>query len=119
MVDDRHYKEGFDAYFFIVTIAPQIRDAWLNFGFTALQLGDHLSAIEAYGRARTLDPQKPDSYLATCAAYISQKKYDVALNACDLGIEFATPNENEPWAQELLSVLQEAKSQITILQHGG
>ncbi len=111
MVDDRHFEEGFNAYLFLVTVAPHLREAWLNFGFISCQLGDFLSGIEAYGRARDLNPKKADSYLAVSGTYLKMRNYEYAHKACDIGIDFAREYD-EPWAHELIKMLNEAKRQM-------
>lgn len=109
IVEERRFKEGYDAYFFIVTIAPHIREAWLNIGYTLCQLGEPLTGIEAFAKAFELDPTNPDSYLATAGAY--KKHGDIAKShaTCDIGIKLAELHKDADWAPELMTRLQEAK----------
>lgn len=103
IVEERRFKEGYDAYFFIVTIAPHIREAWLNIGYTLCQLGEPLTGIEANARAFELDPTNPDSYLATAGAY--KKHGDIAKSheTCDVGIKLAELHKDADWAPELMT----------------
>ncbi len=108
-------KEGFDAFFYLVTIAPNEREFWLNYGYAALQLGEHMLAIEAYGRAFDLDPNKADAYLAAASVYLRLQDFQHANEVCDLGLTHALTHRGEPWAEELGSMLEEGKRQIAAL----
>lgn len=106
------FKKAFDAFFFLVTISPNYRSCWLCFGYAALHLEDFMQAIEAYGQAHALDPQKADSYLSTAAAYIKLNEREKAISVCDMGLLYAAEHQNDAWAQELTILLIEAKQQI-------
>ncbi len=105
IVERGHIEDGYEAYLFIVTIAPHFREAWLNFGFTCCELSDYLSGIEAYASALDLDPTKADAYLCIKDAYLKLANEESASKACQLGIEYALEHKHEPWAEELLSKL--------------
>ena len=112
ITEEKRFQDGYDAYFFLISIAPHIREAWLNFGFACSMLGEHLSGVEAFSRALELDPTKADSYLAICGAYMKVDNYDDASRVCDIGIGFAEKHASEPWATDLTSALNQAKYQI-------
>lgn len=112
ITEQSRFQDGYDAYFFLVTIAPHLREAWLNYGYNCCQLGDYPSGIEAFANALQLDPTLADSYLATAGAWLKQQNYDYARQACELGIGYAQKHMDTPWAQELSSLLEEAKQQI-------
>lgn len=109
LVEERRFSEGKDAYFFIVTIAPHIREAWLNLGYTLCQLGEPLTGIEAFSRAFELDPTKADSYLATAGAYKKHGNIAKSYDTCDVGIKLAHLHNEAEWAPELEARLQAAK----------
>lgn len=109
IAEERRFQDGYDAYFFIVTIAPHIRDAWLNIGYTLCQLGEHLTGVEAFGRAFELDPTNADSYLASIGAYNKYGSLEKSHDICNLGIKIAEQNKDADWAPELERRLQEAK----------
>lgn len=110
ITESGRFEAGYDAYYFLVTIAPHIRDAWLNFGYTASCLGDYLGAIEAYGAAYTLDPTKSDSYLQAAEAYKKLDNPELANDAYALGIEYAHEHDDAPWANSLREALVSAKN---------
>ncbi len=85
IVEEKRYNDGYDAYLFLVTVAPHIREAWLNLGFVMCKLGDQISGIEAFDNARDLDPTKVDSYLAAAGAFLQLKDKNSALKVCELG----------------------------------
>ncbi len=116
ILEERRYEEGLNGYFFIVTVAPHMREAWLNLGFAACKLDDYLSGIEAFGNACELDPKKADSYLAACGGWKKLANYDNAYQVCDIGIHYASKHLEETWAQELTQKLESAKNYI---QAGG
>lgn len=115
LIENGDIERAFDVFFFLVQIAPNIREMWLNYGYTALQRGEHVLALEANGRAYLLDPTKPDAYLAAASVYLRQQDFEHALKACDLGISHSQENPHEPWAQELAQQLEEGKRQIALL----
>ena len=108
-------EAGYDAYYFLVTIAPQIRDAWLNFGYVASRLGDYLGAIEAYGAAYTLDPTKSDSYLYAAEAYKLLDNPELVNDAYTLGIDYANEHADAPWATSLRETLLRAQNEGTLI----
>lgn len=112
LVEEKQFEDGYDAYFFLVAVAPHIREAWLNFGYTMCQLGDHFSGIEAFGNALELDPTTSDSYLACVGAYIKLNNKEYAQKVCDFGIDIAKESIQEPWAKELILQLTEAKEYV-------
>ncbi len=94
IVEKKHYQDGHDAYLFIVTIAPHIREAWLNFGYVLCKLGDYPNALAAFDNARDLDPSKADSYLAAAGVFLQLNDKASALKICDFGPD-AVRNELE------------------------
>jgi tetratricopeptide (TPR) repeat protein len=113
LLEKNQFEKAFDAFFFLVTIAPNYRSCWLCYGYAALHLGDCVQAIEAYGQAYILDPQKADSYLSTAAAYLKLKEREKAIAICDMAILYAGQHKNDAWTIELTTLLNEAKRQIT------
>lgn len=112
IVEERRFKEGYNAYFFIVTIAPHIREAWLNIGYTLCQLGEPLTGIEAFAKAFELDPTNPDSYLATAGAYETHGDIAKSHKTCDIGIRLAELHKDANWAPELERRLEAAKRHL-------
>ena len=109
IVANDHFEDGYDAYSFLVTVAPYMREAWLNMGYTLCKLGHYLIAIEAFGKAFELDPTKSDSYLATIGAYKKQHNFPLAYQACELGLAYAEAHKEADWSVELTRQLHEAK----------
>ncbi len=112
IVEQQRFEEGYKAYQFLVTIAPNIREAWLNFGYTCSQLGKYLESIQAYGAALQLDPTKPDSYLAAAGCYLKLGMRDKAIQVCDFALQYANAQKDEQCAPDFVSCVEEAKSQI-------
>jgi tetratricopeptide (TPR) repeat protein len=112
IVEDRRFEDGFNAYYFIITIAPFFREAWLNFGYAACQLGQYQEGIQAFGKAVELDPRSPDGYLVLAGAFLKLQEATKARQICDFGINLGLANTEEPWAQELIVQLESAKGEI-------
>lgn len=116
LLEEGKIEKGYYAFFYLVTIAPNVREFWLNYGYAALQMGEDAAAIESYGHAYELDKTKSDSYLAVASVYIKMQHFDKADAACELGIRYAQDHRGEEWAEELGSTLEEAKRQIAALR---
>jgi tetratricopeptide (TPR) repeat protein len=106
------YEEAKDGFYFLVTIAPFIGEAWLGLGFCYAQCKDLDSAFTSCMRSVELIPQNPDSYLVLSRVLVEMQEHEKAKEVSDIGIRFAEDNESEPWAEKLKEVMREAKTQI-------
>lgn len=107
-LEQRRFQDGYDAYFFLLAIAPHVPECWLNFGYSCCQLGEPILGIEGFGNAIERDPANPAGYLAACGTYLKLKDKESAALVCDAGLEYAKTNHNE----ELKATLQEARRQV-------
>lgn len=115
LVEEKRFEDARDGFYFLVTIAPMVGEAWLGLGYSYAQCKETEAAILALTQGVNLMPTKPDSYLTFCRVYIDMQDFEEAKKVCDLGIAHANTHKNEPWAKELVEYLQEAKKQIDIL----
>ena len=113
LVEKKRFEDARDAFYFLVTIAPTIGEAWLGLGYSYAQCKEMNGAIQAFTCAIELMPQRADPYLTFARIYVELQDYDEALKVCDIGLQRAKENRPEPWAEELGSMMEEAKRQIT------
>lgn len=114
IIDEKRYDEGVNAFFFLVTIAAQVADFWLNLGYCYSQIGEYEPAIEAYSRGIDLNPRQAGGYLSLTGTYVRLQQYEKGKEICAAGIELARSNRDEPWAQELERML---KGGLTFVAH--
>jgi tetratricopeptide (TPR) repeat protein len=112
LFEEHRYQDAVVGFFFLVTIAPEVAEYWLDLGYAYAQQDQYQAAIECYVCAMKLEPQRVDAYLACAGTYIRMQDFEQAEIACDIGLKVALPNRGEPWAEELGTLLEEAKQQI-------
>lgn len=115
ILQQKRFKDAKDVFFFLVTIAPQVSECWLGLGYAYGHCEEPEGAIQSYLRAIALSPHKADGYLAFARLCTAIQDFNRANKVCDIGMNFVHQHQNQPWAQELGNLLQEAKKQITQL----
>jgi tetratricopeptide (TPR) repeat protein len=109
---EKRYQDAKDAFFFLVTIAPQVTECWLGLGFAYGQCKETEGAIHSYLRAIALSPHKADGYIAFMRLFSAQGDIPRAQRVCDIGMEFVKEHEKQPWAQELAKALKETRETL-------
>lgn len=110
---EKRYQDAKDAFFFLVTIAPQVTECWLGLGFAYGQCKETEGAIHSYLRAIALSPHKADGYIAFMRLFSAQGDIPRAQRVCEIGMEFVKEHEKQPWAQELAKALTETREKLT------
>ncbi|MCE5293189.1 MAG: hypothetical protein LLF94_01070 [Chlamydiales bacterium] len=105
------YAKARDAFFFLVTIAPQVVDFWLGYSHSTTQLKEYEDALDATLHALECNPTLPDIYLQAFFLYLELNQKEEALALCRQGIDFAK-SHNDPWAKTLSTALQEANARL-------
>lgn len=113
LIAQKRYKEAKDAFFFLITIAPQISECWLGLGLAYGQCKETEGAIHSFLRAIALSPHRADGYVAFARLFTAIDDIPRALRVCDIGMSFVKEHEKQPWAQELGKVLKETKQEIS------
>ncbi len=109
-IERERYVEASSAFFFLVSIAPQAAEFWLDLGYTYSMLGQYQPAIEAYAHGIELAPDRADGYLSCAGTYVRMEDFEQAQKTCDVGLTYAKGHSKE--SQELKTMLEEAKRQI-------
>ncbi len=112
MIAQKRYKEAKDAFFFLVTIAPQVSECWLGLGLAYGQCKETEGAIQSFLRAIALSPHKADGYVAFARLFTALDDMPRAQKVCDIGMSFVKEHEKQPWAQELGKALKETKHDL-------
>ncbi|MCE5294913.1 MAG: hypothetical protein LLF94_09930 [Chlamydiales bacterium] len=112
LIAQKRFKEAKDAFFFLVTIAPQVSECWLGLGLAYGQCKETEGAIQSYLRAIALSPHKADGYVAFARLFTALDDAKSAQKVCDIGMSFVKEHEKQPWAQELSRALKETKQEI-------
>ncbi len=112
LLAQKRYKEAKDAFFFLVTIAPQVSECWLGLGLAYGQCKETEGAIQSFLRAIALSPHKADGYVAFARLFTALDDKSRAEKVCDIGMSFVKEHEKQPWAQELGKALKETKQDL-------
>ena len=112
LIAQKRYKEAKDAFFFLVTIAPQVSECWLGLGLAYGQCKETEGAIQSFLRAIALSPHKADGYVAFARLFTALDDMPRAQKVCDIGMSFVKEHEKQPWAQELGKALKETKGEL-------
>jgi len=112
LVEKKRFEDARDGFYFLVSIAPTLGEAWLGLGYSYARCNDMNGAIQAFTCAIELMNQKAQPYLTFARVYIEAQDFEQALKVCDIGLNHALKNRPEPWAEELGSMMEEAKGQI-------
>lgn len=113
LIAQKRFKEAKDAFFFLVTVAPQISECWLGLGLAYGQCKETEGAIQSYLRAIALSPHKADGYIAFARLFTALNDVPSAQKVCDIGMSFVKEHEKQPWAQELGRALKETRQELT------
>lgn len=115
LVEAKRYEEARDSFYFLVTIAPMLWEAWLGLGYCYAQCKEPNAAIQACCQAVDIMPTKPDAYLTFARVCIEMQDFEQAKKICDVGIAYAKEHHDLPWAKELIDYMEEAKRQTDVL----
>ena len=112
MIAQKRWKEAKDAFFFLVTVAPQVSECWLGLGLAYGQCKETEGAIQSYLRAIALSPHRADGYVAFARLFTAMEDVPRAQKVCEIGMSFVKEHEKQPWAQELSRALKETKQEL-------
>ena len=115
LIEQKRYNDAKDAFFFLVTVAPQMSESWLGLGFACGHCEEPEGAIQSYLNAIALSPHKADGYIAFARLCTAIQDFSRAEKVCDIGMRFAQAHEKQAWAKKLGDMLEEAKKQIAQL----
>lgn len=112
------YEMGRDAFFFLVTIAPEFASHWLGLAICQTCLQEYEQALAATLQVIALDPSNIDSYMN--AIYLHLQAHDTisAEALCAQGIEYGLAHSEEPGGQELVAALKNAHNFINLHKGG-
>ena len=113
LVAQKRFNDAKDAFFFLVTVAPQVSECWLGLGYAYGQCDEQEGAIQAFLRAIALSPHKADGYVAFARLFTALDDFPRAQKVCDIGMHFVQEHKEQNWAQELGKILKETKKEIT------
>lgn len=113
LIAQKRWKEAKDAFFFLVTVAPQVSECWLGLGLAYGQCKETEGAIQSYLRAIALSPHKADGYVAFARLFTAMDDLQNAQKVCEIGMSFVKEHEKQPWAQELGRALKETKQEFS------
>lgn len=113
LIAQKRYKEAKDAFFFLVTIAPQMSEGWLGLGLAYGQCHETEGAIHSFLRAIALSPHKADGYIAFIRLFTALNDMKNAQKVCEIGMSFVKEHEKQEWAQELGRALTETKKELS------
>ena len=105
------YANARNAFFFLVTIAPQVVDFWLGLSHCSTQLKEYDDALDATLHALECNPTLPEIYLQAFFLYLELNQKKEALMLCKQGIDFAK-SHTDPWAKTLSTTLEEANARL-------
>lgn len=112
LYENCHFPEARDGFFFLVTMAPRVNEFWLALAHAYISCKEYDSALQASNHVIELAPHLAVGYLTSARAYLEIKKLNDAQAVCDQGLSLALANRGIPWAEELGTMLEEAKRQI-------
>ncbi|MBS0634272.1 MAG: hypothetical protein JSR37_02270 [Verrucomicrobia bacterium] len=113
LMAQKRFKEAKDAFFFLVTVAPQVSECWLGLGLAYGQCKEAEGAIQSYLRAIALSPHKADGYIAFARLFTALNDIPNAQKVCDIGMSFVKEHEKQAWAQELERALKETRQELS------
>lgn len=115
LITQKRFKEAKDAFFFLVTVAPQVTECWLSLGYAYGNCDEPAGAIKSYLGAIALSPHKADGYIAFARLCTALNDFPRAQKVCDIGMNFVKQHAQHQWAQELGKMLQQTKNEINQL----
>lgn len=115
LVEQKRFEDARDGFYFLVTIAPLVGEAWLALGYAYAECKQQDAAIQACAHAVDLMPNKPDAYLTFARVFIEMQDFEQAKKVCEVGLSYASEHAKEAWAKELITYLEEGKRQIDVL----
>lgn len=115
MMNEKRYNDAKEAFFFLVTIAPNRSEFWLGLGYAYGKCEELEGALRAYVRVLELSPHRLEGYLGFAQLFTTLQDYANARKVCDMGLKFAAANKEESWAAELSDRLKKTKQQINEL----
>lgn len=101
ILNEGRYADAYDAFYFLVTIAPKVSEFWRGLAFACMEQQDFDNAIANCQQAIDCDPESVDAYLTAIRIYCKMRDFERADRLIDETIEFAKENPHIDWADEL------------------
>ena len=106
LAQNKDYQKSRDAFFFLITIAPDVADFWLGLSICTTQLKEYDQALDASLRTIELDPSRAAAYQNALFIYNTTNAPEKVSQLCKQGIAFANEHSQEAWAQGLKNLLE-------------
>jgi tetratricopeptide (TPR) repeat protein len=107
LLEAKEHKKAQEAFYFLVTIAPEIYPFWIGLGHCYKNLGEQQTALQVLLQAIGIDPTQVAAYLDVAILFVEAHDAQKAREFCMAGVLFARENKKEPWAETLLRTLEE------------
>jgi tetratricopeptide (TPR) repeat protein len=107
------FSEAESAFFFLVTISPQVSNFWLALGYCYARLSEWEKAIGACLYSIELNRQNSQGYLTLIRIYNQMQEQEKALEVCQEALMVAKSHPGVTWADELCGIMEKVTKQIT------
>ena len=89
----KQYKYAIAALDHVISILPELPEAYVNMGYAYLGLDDFNTALSAFERAIELRPDQANAYYGLAVALEGKKDYEPALGAMRTYIHLSKPDD--------------------------
>jgi tetratricopeptide (TPR) repeat protein len=117
MLEDGRYAEAFEHYRKMLELFPRDYDALVNFGLLAARLGHPDEAVESWGKAVDVNPDKPGAQLYLAEALDQRNEPAAAARHWEAYLHFAAAHPDDSTAtakQEISATIQLADDQARV-----
>lgn len=109
LLERKEYKKAEGAFYFLITIAPEIYLFWIALGRCCKNIGNIETSLQVFLQAISIDPTQVTAYLDVVDLFIEVHDVHKAEKFCAVCIKFASENHKEPWSAALKDALEEKK----------
>ncbi|MCE5295209.1 MAG: hypothetical protein LLF94_11455 [Chlamydiales bacterium] len=95
LAQNKDYQKSRDAFFFLISIAPDVADFWLGLSICTTQLKEYDEALDATLRTIELDPACCPAYQNALFIYTTTNAPEKAKELRTYGLTFAHEHSNE------------------------
>ena len=94
-LEERRFKQSGDLFYILTVFCPLSFDAWLGLGMSYQFLHQPKKALEAFAKARTLEPSNCLIYLFTAEIYLQIQDLDLAKKNGKEGLKLTSKNQRK------------------------
>lgn len=112
MIEQNRVQDAKEAFFFLVTIAPESGACWHALGYCYGKCHEDDAAVEALVHAVELMPQDTNCYINLAHIFIKKQDFQQAKKVCEVGLLLTSQNPTAIWAPGLERALDETNREI-------